>query len=150
MKSWRLRERLESLWNFAKKPESTNVATAAATIVIAVATIFTWQEIRSGSTDTHGLAVAAGQQAEALKVQSQRMESLATAASTQAAAALEQVGKLQLGVNETHELAVQAKNQADSTKEVASQSLAQARSTNDLAVQAGRSAEIAQQQLRLA
>ncbi len=41
IKPWRIREALEKSWNFAKKPESANVAMAIATIVIALATVFT-------------------------------------------------------------------------------------------------------------
>jgi hypothetical protein len=47
------------IWDFAKLPESTNVAMAIATIVIAVATVFTWNEIRTGGADTKALAEAA-------------------------------------------------------------------------------------------
>jgi len=64
-----------------KTLQSASFWTAAATIVIAVATIFytiyakrQWQEIRSGSADTHDLAVAAGKQADRTKELVDRMK----------------------------------------------------------------------------
>src|SRR5207253_2145615 len=46
------------VWNFIKTPESTNLTLAAATVVIAVATVFTYLEIHSGSTQTDRVIAA--------------------------------------------------------------------------------------------
>ena len=58
--------------------QSASFWTAAATVVIAIATIFytiyaglQWKEIHAGSTDTHDLAVAAKTQAEKMKSMSE-------------------------------------------------------------------------------
>ena len=42
VRPWRVRESIINCWSFVKKQESTNVATAIATVVIAIATAFTW------------------------------------------------------------------------------------------------------------
>jgi hypothetical protein len=43
---------VRNAWTFVKAPESTNVAIALATIVIAVATVFTYLEVHGGSAQT--------------------------------------------------------------------------------------------------
>ncbi len=58
LKPWRIWKIPERVWNFAKKPESTNVAMAIATIVIAIATWFTWREVHNGSTQTDRIVAA--------------------------------------------------------------------------------------------
>ncbi|HKW65460.1 MAG TPA: hypothetical protein VJN89_23115 [Candidatus Acidoferrum sp.] len=67
-------------------------------------------EMKSGSGDTHELAVAAGKQADAAKTQSENTIKLAVAAKKQADAAADQVKKLQAGVQETSRLASAAQD----------------------------------------
>lgn len=88
---------------------------------------FQWKEMRSGSADTHDLAVAAGKQAEAASKQAARMKDfadrmrdqadqsklVAEAAKAQATAAINEVAELKAGVVETHELGNQARRSAD-------------------------------------
>ena len=86
---------------------------ALATVVYAIVAGWQLVEIHSGGQDTHNLAVAAGQQAEASIIQAQRSEALASAATIQANAALTQVQKLEDGVRESHALALEAKRAND-------------------------------------
>jgi hypothetical protein len=87
LKSWRIRETLNQFWGFAKRPESTNVAMAIATIVIAIATVFTWVEIRSGSSDTKALADRMKEQADQTKIIASQAIVQANAASEAASVA---------------------------------------------------------------
>jgi len=61
------KERLRKTWDFAKAPEYTNIAIALATIVIAVATVFTYTEIKSGSAQTDRIIAADGRIAGAME-----------------------------------------------------------------------------------
>jgi hypothetical protein len=54
-------------WTFVKAPESTNVAIAVATIVIAVATVYTYLEIHGGSTQTDRIIAADERIAKAME-----------------------------------------------------------------------------------
>ena len=45
-------------WGFVKAPESTNIAIAIATIVISIATVYTYSEIHSGSAQTDKIIAA--------------------------------------------------------------------------------------------
>jgi hypothetical protein len=56
--AWRISDVLKKAWNFAKKAESTNVAMAIATIVIAIATVLTWREVHNGSIQTDKIVTA--------------------------------------------------------------------------------------------
>jgi len=58
MKRWRIREELKKIREFVQNPESTNVVIAVATVVIAVATVYTYSEIHSGSTQTDKIIAA--------------------------------------------------------------------------------------------
>ena len=74
VKPWKIHEVLGKCWDFAKKPESTNVAMAIATIVIAVATVRTWQEIHNGSAQTDKIVTAAQNIQTALDTQNQESQ----------------------------------------------------------------------------
>jgi hypothetical protein len=52
MKPWRVKETLKKWWDFIKSPDFTNPAVSVATIVIAVATVYTYREISSASIQT--------------------------------------------------------------------------------------------------
>lgn len=52
VKPWKVNETLAKWWEFIKSPDFTNPAIAIATIVIAVATVLTFSEVHSGSTQT--------------------------------------------------------------------------------------------------
>lgn len=66
-KPWKVREVLKVFWRFVKKPESTNVAVAIATIVIAIATWKTWREVQQGSAQTDKIIVADNRIATAME-----------------------------------------------------------------------------------
>jgi hypothetical protein len=79
-----------------------------------------WSEMRSGSVDTHDLAVAAKAQADAVKSQADNTKIIAEAAKSQAEdtrnlalAAADQVTKLAAGVRESHLLAKAAMGATD-------------------------------------
>jgi ElaB/YqjD/DUF883 family membrane-anchored ribosome-binding protein len=57
--TWRVRRIPGDWWNALKETENTNRAIAIATIVIAIATVFTWWEAHSGSKQTDKIIVAA-------------------------------------------------------------------------------------------
>jgi hypothetical protein len=59
--------KLHSAWGFIKAPESTNVAIAAATIVIAFATCYTYLEVHSGGTQTDKIIAADERIAKAME-----------------------------------------------------------------------------------
>jgi hypothetical protein len=87
-------KRLAKRW-LAQASEPVSIYTlvlAVFTVILAVVSIKTLREIHEGGKDTHDLAVAAGKQADALVIQTQRSESLANATSAQAIAALETAG----------------------------------------------------------
>lgn len=70
-------------------------------------------EMKSGSTDTHELAVQAKKQADSMNDLARRMKEQAGQAIVQANAANNQVNKLEAGVRETHALAQQAQRAND-------------------------------------
>jgi hypothetical protein len=111
----------------ARRTANATVCIAAFTVVLAVVGGITLFEIWSGGADTAKLAQAAVDQAGALKLQEQRMETMGTAASAQAIASIDQVDKLEAGVKETHALAEQAKRSAD----ISANGLAQAQKALD-------------------
>jgi hypothetical protein len=95
-----------------RRTTNATVWMAIFTMMLTVLSGLTWWEIHSGGTDTHDLAVAAGQQA--------------VAAGKQADAAGKQVSS-------TKDLADRMKDQADGTKVIAQQAVIQANANKRLA-----------------
>ena len=100
--------------------------TAGIGLVTAAFICLQWCEMRSGSGDTHSLAVAAGKQAD-------RMQDF--------------VNRMQSQVDRTKDLADRMKDQADRTRTIAEQAVIQARAANTSADAAINTAQIGQQQL---
>jgi hypothetical protein len=113
MKLWRICEALERAWNFAKKPESTNVAMAIATIVIAVATWLTWQEVHNGSTQTDRIVAADERLAKANERFATAMENTVTQSQSALDKTLE---KMQRQGKAMQDAARAANSQADTAK----------------------------------
>lgn len=66
-KPWRIKQTLAEAWDFIKTPDFTNPAIAIATIVIAVATVLTYLEVHSGSTQTDRIIAADERIAKAME-----------------------------------------------------------------------------------
>lgn len=96
----------------ARRTANATIAIAGFTLVLVVVSYFQWKEIHDGSTDTHNLAIAAGNQATWTQKLSDHMQ-------TQA--------------DRTKDLADRMKDQADETKIIAGQAVIQANAARSAA-----------------